>query len=207
MLPGCVRSCMCLGSLANHPEVTRSAISEPISGVHHQRAPNAAIAATAMKKTSPGGNFGYAGSPDNHCIQIATAHPTRPVTVNFVGNVKFDKFDFIGVPSVGVERCSWERQGDSLHVSLSDQCRGWGIEPDGLPANTDVSQSSNCSPGTRNEPRTRPLSTERFRSLGFMPMEKSANITRGAAASRARDDAVWLLTARTAKSIRSVEPQ
>src|SRR3954468_4033701 len=93
------------------------------------------------------------------------------------------------------------------HVSLSDQCRGCGIEPDGLPANTDVSQSSNCSPGTRNEPRTRPLSTERFRSLGFMPMEKSANITRGAAASRARDDVVWLLTARTAKSIRSVEPQ
>ena len=46
-------------------------------------------------------------------IQIATAHPTRPATVNFVGNVKFDKFDFIGVPPVRVERCSSERQEDS----------------------------------------------------------------------------------------------
>jgi hypothetical protein len=84
--------------------VTRSAIIEPISGVHHQRAAIVTIAATAMKKTGPGGNFGYAGSPDNHWIQIATAHPTRPATVNFVANVKFDKFVFIGVPPVHVER-------------------------------------------------------------------------------------------------------
>src|SRR5579863_5278260 len=103
MLPGWVRRCICLGSLANHPDVTRSAIMEPISGVHHQRAPNATIAATAMKKTGPGGNFGYEGSPDNHWIQIATAHPTRPATVNFVGNVKFDKFVFIGVSPGRVE--------------------------------------------------------------------------------------------------------
>jgi hypothetical protein len=96
---------------------------EPISGVHHQRAPNATIAATAMKKTGPGGNFGYAGSPDNHWIQIATAHPTKPATVNFVGNVKFDKLVFIGVPPGRVERSSSEPQE-------GDQGRGWGIEAD-----------------------------------------------------------------------------
>src|SRR5579863_39441 len=119
MLPGWVRRSVCLGSLANHPDVTRSAIMEPISGVHHQRAANATIAATAMKKTGPGGNFGYAGSPDNHWIQIETAHAIRPATVNLVGNVKFDDFVFIGVPPVRVERFSSEPQDGSPHLLLS----------------------------------------------------------------------------------------
>src|SRR5579863_5212383 len=96
MLPGWVRRCICLGSLANHPDVTRSAIMEPMSGVHHQRAANATIAATAMKKTGPGGNFGYAGSPDSHRVQIASAQATRPATVNLVGNVRLDRLVFIG---------------------------------------------------------------------------------------------------------------
>jgi hypothetical protein len=58
MLPGWVRCCKFLGSSENHPDVTRSPVREPIGGVHHQRAPNATIAATTMKNPGPGGKFG-----------------------------------------------------------------------------------------------------------------------------------------------------
>ena len=46
------------GSRANQPAVTRIEINAPISGVHHQRAPQMTIAATPINSIGPGGNFG-----------------------------------------------------------------------------------------------------------------------------------------------------
>src|SRR5262245_13646063 len=67
---GWLRRSSSAGSLLNQPSVVSSATSAPSTGVHHQRLHKATITATTTKKTGPGGNFGYAGSPDSHCIQF-----------------------------------------------------------------------------------------------------------------------------------------
>src|SRR5262249_39699976 len=82
---GWLRRSSSAGGLLNQPSVVSSATSAPSAGVHHQQLPKA----TTTKKTGPGGNFGYAGTPDSHCIQMAIAQAARPTTVNFVSAVRF----------------------------------------------------------------------------------------------------------------------
>ena len=40
-----------------------------------------------MNSTGPGGNLGYAGSPESHCVHNAIATATNPPAVSFVRNV------------------------------------------------------------------------------------------------------------------------
>src|SRR5580692_5312066 len=95
MEPGCPRRSISAGSRANQPEVTNNEISAPISGVHHHRAPKTTIAATPIKSTGPGGNLGYAGSPESHCVHRAIATATSPPAVSLVSSVRFVFISFL----------------------------------------------------------------------------------------------------------------
>jgi hypothetical protein len=71
-------------------------------GVHHQRAPKITMAATPINITGPGGNLGYAGSPESHWIHNALAMATSPPAVNLVRNVGFVFISILPFPLVVV---------------------------------------------------------------------------------------------------------